>query len=146
MVGVDASYVYAGASVLMVEIEDMMGKRRTFTFMGGGLSVGFRGGITGESAWVPFQTPQPCYVEDFEGSGSIIVPPQAALLIGFNTGLNLIFFTQGVRVYVPWDYGFVQSAGATLISVFWGYWHMRDAAAPPGHSIDDLVFDDGDQD
>jgi len=116
-----------GGGVFTVEIQEMpggrYGRRKYFTFAGGGLTAGGAAGSTGPSGWVNFTSLQAACLEDFEGGGAIWALPGAAVGVGISMGMHLFFTSAKARCYMPWGGGL--GVGLTLSSFYFGWWEMR---------------------
>lgn len=116
-----------GGGIFTVEIQEIpggrYGRRKYFTFAGGGVTAGGAAGATGPSGWVNFTSLQAACLEDFEGGGAIWALPGAAIGYGFNAGMHLFFYSAKARCYMPWGGGW--GLGATISSFYFGWWEMR---------------------
>lgn len=116
-----------GGGIFTIEIQEMpggrFGRRKYFTFAGGGLTAGGAAGSTGPSGWVNFTSLQAACLEDFEGGGAIWALPGAAVGVGISMGMHLFFYSAKARCYMPWGGGL--GVGLTLSSFYFGWWEMR---------------------
>jgi hypothetical protein len=119
--------VIVGGGVFTVEIQEMpggrFGRRKYFTFVGGGLTIGIEACATGKSDWVSFKSRQPACLEDFEGSGAIWVLLGAGLGISYSFGTHFIFNNANARCVMPSGWGW--GVGAGITSFYVGWWEMR---------------------
>jgi hypothetical protein len=133
--GAEASYVYGGGGTISVQIVEIFtdasgartpGQIAQYTFMGGGLSIGLKAGLTMPSGWKEFSLPVPATADDFWGSGQIFSGPGVSLvLVSINSGLFLRFDNPppGVTIYLNTSgTGRYSGFGATAVSAYAGYW------------------------
>jgi hypothetical protein len=139
--GGEVSYAVYGGGVITVEIQEIFrdsfwspssqrfGRKKYYTFAGGGLSVGLKGGATLASDWKEFGVPVLATVDDFEGVGGITAFPGASLLLA-SLSLGMLFEFKNpypVSIYLNTSgTGLTSGLGATIFSQYAGWWEGRE--------------------
>ena len=120
-----------GGGTFNIEIQEMIhgrfGRKRIFTFVGGGLNVGITVPVAGytETPWVDFTTYRPSNLEDFDCRGAIMMYP--AVYLGPWTPIStrnpdLFFFGPMARVSI--ELKGIALGGSAFVN-YWGHWELR---------------------
>lgn len=134
-----------GVAVFTVQIQEIFegipGRKKYYTFSGGGFTAGLHAGATFRSDWKDFQIDTPATVDDFEGGGAIMTLPSVSIGVASLTAGIWIEFKNPpstrtgfsaldiypVKIYLNTtglgrDSGF----GAGIASFYFGWWEGRE--------------------
>ncbi|MBI5032046.1 MAG: hypothetical protein HZB51_16055 [Chloroflexi bacterium] len=103
--------------------EYIPGRKSKFTFAGAGVTLGLKAGLTSDSSWQTFATERPARLEDFEGWGGMVCPPNAQIgTHGVGWSPQYRFIKPKAKVSIE---GWSSEAGAGIAGVIGGWWEMH---------------------